>query len=84
MVIVWSGPEIGQRIRTYRQKKKLSQKALAKTVGVSVYRIRLMEAGRIREAEAELMMALCQTLGVEMEKLFREKSGDPGEIPLQY
>lgn len=84
MEIIWSGPEIGQRIRTCRQKKKLSQKALAKAVGVSVYRIRLMEAGRIREGEAEMMMALSQTLGVEMDALFHGDQRESGEIPLHY
>lgn len=80
MDIVWSGPQMGQRIRRLRQKKKLSQKALAKMVGVSVYRIRLMEAGRIVEADAVVFAALCQALDVEMEILTNLN----GEISLQH
>lgn len=67
MDIIWSGNEMGQKIRFYRLKRKLSQKALAKAVGVSVYRIRLMESGEIRESDATVFMALCQALNVEME-----------------
>ena len=67
MEIVWSGYEMGKKIRYYRTKQKLSQKALAKAVGVSVYRIRFMESGEIQEADARVFMALCQALNVEME-----------------
>lgn len=69
MDIVWSGPELGRRIRSYRQQRKLSQKALAKAAGVSVYCIRLLESGEIREADAGAFAALCQALDVEMEVL---------------
>lgn len=67
MEIVWSGPEMGRKIRYYRKKRKLSQKALAKMAGVSVYRIRLMESGEIQQADAGVFMEMCQALDVEME-----------------
>lgn len=80
MEIIWSGPQLGQRIRYLRLKRKLSQKALAKAAGVSVYRIRFLESGKIREADALVFSALCQALDVEMEVL----TNLSGEFSMQH
>lgn len=80
MEIIWSSPEIGRRIRYYRTKRKLSQKALARMVGVSVYRIRLMESGRVMQADSLIFSALCHAFNVDMEVL----TNLDGEFSMQH
>lgn len=71
MYIVWSGPEMGERIRRLRKRRKISQRALSGKVGLSVYWIRAIERGEVTEADADVFSALCDALNVEMEVLTR-------------
>ncbi len=63
MVIVLNNDQFARNLRARRQKLRLSQKALAKQCGISVYRLRYMERGRIRDLEDVWMQALCDALG---------------------
>lgn len=73
MYIVWSGPEMGERIRRLRRRRRLSQSALSGKVGLSAYWIRSIERGTVTEADASFLAALCDCLNVKMEALTQMK-----------
>lgn len=55
--------EIGNRIRQYREKKKLTQKQLADLIGVSNSRISNWEKG-INRPDADIIADICRALDV--------------------
>lgn len=55
--------EIGNRIRQYREKKKLTQKQLADTIGVSNSRVSNWEKG-INRPDADIIADICRALDV--------------------
>lgn len=60
--------EIGNRIRKYREDRKLSQKQLAELIGVSNSRISNWEQG-INRPDADIIAELCRTLQVSPSEL---------------
>ena len=60
--------EIGARIRTYREKARMSQRELANTLGVSNTRISNWEQG-VNRPDAEMIGALCHALNVSPSRL---------------
>lgn len=55
--------EIGNRIRQYREKKKLTQKQLADLIGVSNSRVSNWEKG-INRPDADIIAGICRALDV--------------------
>lgn len=55
--------EIGNRIRQYREKKKLTQKQLADLIGVSNSRVSNWEKG-INRPDADIIADICRALDV--------------------
>lgn len=55
--------EIGNRIRQYREKKKLTQKQLADMIGVSNSRVSNWEKG-INRPDADIIADICRALDV--------------------
>ena len=55
--------EIGSRIRKYREESNLSQKQLAKILGVSNSRVSNWEQG-INRPDADILAAICVALDV--------------------
>ncbi len=70
MTICLSSDQFGKNMRRLRLKQKLSQKALAEKCGVSVYRIRMTESGRIRQLEDVYFASLCDALKVTNDEFF--------------
>ncbi len=69
MVIVVNSSAFGEKLRSIRLKQRLSQKALARQCGISVYRLRRIEQGYIVDIEDAVMQALCAALGKRLEEL---------------
>ncbi len=70
MDIRTTSDQLGKNLRRIRLRKELSQKALAKLCGVSVYRIRMTESGAIRFFEDIYLKALCTALNTDLGALF--------------
>lgn len=60
--------EIGNRIRKYREDRKLSQKQLAELIGVSNSRVSNWEQG-INRPDADILAELCRALKVSPSEL---------------
>lgn len=60
--------EIGNRIRKYREDRKLSQKQLAELIGVSNSRVSNWEQG-INRPDADILAELCKALQVSPSEL---------------
>ena len=60
--------EIGNRIRKYREDRKLSQKQLAELIGVSNSRVSNWEQG-INRPDADILAELCRALQVSPSEL---------------
>lgn len=60
---------IGQRIRRLRQKKGLSQAALARGVGVTRSAVSQIESGTTRGTKPDNLLAYARELGVDVEEL---------------
>lgn len=60
--------EIGNRIRKYREDRKLSQKQLAELIGVSNSRVSNWEQG-INRPDADILAELCRALHVSPSEL---------------
>ncbi|MCI8332312.1 MAG: helix-turn-helix transcriptional regulator [Clostridiales bacterium] len=60
--------EIGNRIRKYREARKLSQKQLAELIGVSNSRVSNWEQG-INRPDADIIAELCRALQVSPSEL---------------
>ncbi len=69
MIITLNSDHFGHQLRRQRTRQRISQKALAAGCHISVYRLRCLEQGRIREVEHALMQDLCTKLGCTMEEL---------------
>ncbi len=67
--------EIGARIRTYREKARMSQRELANTLGVSNTRISNWEQG-VNRPDAEMIGALCHALNVSPSRLLGIRISD--------
>ena len=66
---VGSVPLICERIRFYREKKGIEQKALAKAVGVTANSVSNWENGRSRP-DVNLLPGICSCLGISLYELF--------------
>ena len=81
--------EIGNRIRYFRELRKLSQKELARLIGVSNSRISNWELG-INRPDADTLVLLCKALNVssdellDMETLKMSLSPDERQIIIEY
>lgn len=64
--------EIGNRIRKYRKKLGISQKELAKRIGVSNGRVSNWEQG-LNRPDADMLAELCQALNVSPSSLLGVK-----------
>lgn len=60
--------EIGNRIRKYREDRKLSQKQLSELIGVSNSRVSNWEQG-INRPDADILAELCRALQVSPSEL---------------
>lgn len=60
--------EIGNRIRKYREDRKISQKQLAELIGVSNSRVSNWEQG-INRPDADILAELCRALQVSPSEL---------------
>lgn len=60
--------EIGNRIRKYREDRKLSQKQLAELIGVSNSRVSNWEQG-INRPDADILAEICRALQVSPSEL---------------
>ncbi len=69
MIIVVNSDQFGKNLNAMRRKRKMTQKALAQACGISVYRIRYLEWGRIRDVEDFLMEDICAALDCTREEL---------------
>lgn len=67
---------LGQRIKTLREQRKLSQQALADAAGVSDYTIQKMEAGKAK-AQVTSVFRVAVALNVPITELFEEMSAKP-------
>lgn len=68
--------EIGERIRTLREKKNLSQEDLARSIGLHRVVLTKIELGK-RPVKSTELLSIAQSLGVSMEDLVqnvKEKS----------
>ena len=75
--------KIGQRVRTYRRAKGLSQEALAERAGISVTHMSHIETGNTK-LSLSVFLALVDGLGVSADSLLRDSpSGQSwaGELP---
>lgn len=76
--------EIGKKIRSIRESRGLTQKDLAKAIGVSNSRISNWEQG-INRPDADILTALCRELHVSADELLdtgeRVNSEKPSAIP---
>jgi transcriptional regulator with XRE-family HTH domain len=61
---------IGDRIKTLRTKKKLSQKALARLAGISASHIQHIESGYIVSPRFDTLSKIADALKVQREKFF--------------
>lgn len=73
--------EIGNRIRKYREDRKLSQKQLAELIGVSNSRVSNWEQG-INRPDADILAEICRALQVSPSELLDVHLMD-GEITEQ-
>jgi len=62
------GYEIGRRIRKYREERGLSQRELAKRIGVSNSRISNWEQG-VNRPDVDLLASICGALNVSPSEL---------------
>lgn len=60
--------EIGSRIRKYREAKKISQKELARLIGVSSSRVSNWEQG-INRPDVDFLASICKALQVSPSEL---------------
>ena len=74
MIIIANRASFGHNLRRMRKERKLSQKALASSVGVSVYTLRGWEQCvlELRLDEGRLKR-LCSALGITIDALFCEE-----------
>lgn len=63
--------KIGQRVRTYRRAKGLSQEALAERAGISVTHMSHIETGNTK-LSLSVFLALVDGLGVSADSLLRD------------
>lgn len=63
--------KIGQRVRTYRRAKGLSQEALAERAGISVTHMSHIETGNTK-LSLSVFLALADGLGVSADSLLRD------------
>jgi len=73
---------LGKGIRFYRQKRQLSQAALAKKAGISITFLSNIERG-IKYPTSDTLSALANVLEVEAYELFRHDHS-PAEHPLLF
>ncbi len=71
MIIVLNNHWFGRKVWERRQWLKMSQKTLAEACGISVYSVRMIERGAIREVDAEVMQKMCAALESSMEEMTR-------------
>src|SRR4051794_3021869 len=69
-------PPLGQRIRAARLRRDLSLRALAREVGVSASMISQIETGKAQPSVSTLY-AITSTLGLSIQDLFEEETGEP-------
>ena len=70
MKIIEVGPIFGENVRILRTRYSLSQKALAKLVGISLPVLRMLERGEItHRITDETLQRLCAVLNVPAERL---------------
>jgi transcriptional regulator with XRE-family HTH domain len=69
MILTKKQVMVGQRIRTIRTKKGISQEYLAEQLGLTQSTLARIEQGKAKLA-ASLVPALCKTLEVEIEEIF--------------
>jgi len=61
---------LGDRLRMYRAKKRMSQEELAKASGVSRQTIAKIETGAIKSSTSATVIKLAKALDVAMDSLF--------------
>lgn len=61
---------LGDRLRMYRTKKRMSQEDLAKASGVSRQTIAKIEIGAIKSSTSATIVKLAKDLDVAMDSLF--------------
>jgi transcriptional regulator with XRE-family HTH domain len=69
MILTKKQVMVGQRIRTIRTKKGMSQEYLSEQLGLTQSTLARIEQGKAKLA-ASLVPALCKTLEVEIEEIF--------------
>ena len=71
-MILYAGDScFGIHLRQIRKQRKLSQRALAKAAGVSVYMLRGWERGTLElRLDEGRLMCLCSALGITLDNLF--------------
>ncbi len=69
MIIVLNNDQFGRNVWQQRQRLRINQKALAKACGISVYSVRMIERGAIRNVDSQVMQTMCATLHSTMEEM---------------
>src|SRR5262245_58819895 len=72
--------ELGQRIRSLRERLGLTQEAFAERAGISVSFASLLERGE-RSPSYETLVQLARALDLSLAELFGAKPGHPDEEP---
>lgn len=75
--------EIGKRIRKYRQERGMSQKVLAKKIGVSNGRVSNWEQG-LNRPDADMLAELCYALEVSPSVLLGVKLADEDLTDIEW
>lgn len=71
MILYANDPCFGARLRQIRRQQKLSQRALAKASGVSVYMLRGWERGTLElRLDEGRLTCLCAALEITLDDLF--------------
>ncbi len=64
---------IAQNIKRYRQKRKMTQKELAKKAGIDFFTLSKVETGVTSNPTIETVMKIAAALGVSINHLMKEK-----------
>jgi transcriptional regulator with XRE-family HTH domain len=76
--------KFGEKLRTLRIQKKLTQHDLAKQVGLGVNTISNYESGKTYPKTRDVYHRLAAILGVSVETLYNENDAFIGEAQAQY
>jgi len=75
---------LGEKLKHFRKERRMKQKQLAETSGITQATLSRIESGKVHEVKSETLKRLAQVLGIAMEDLvdfeISESEKEKGEI----